>query len=558
MTSSKFARDRGFEEERFELPVSENFKCSICLNVLNNPKSCRNNQHYFCSGCIDEHLKNSLKCPECMEELTPETLVQPPRVLQNCILELRIKCVYSQRGCSEYVQLGRLQNHADECGFAPAQCENEGCGAEVNRGEKVRHETELCKFRKVECYGCGELKKEIQELRKSYEEANKNMEKTLRKEIVEKENEMDRKMAEVLENQKRMRECVEEAFKESLNKIKAIFKEGQSDRQATQNPQASKPHVAQLPQHIGLRIYRDILVMGGRGKDNKPTNSVEKFCFKERRWIDVAPMVVSRVSASSVVFNNQVFVSGGAIRNTSTDSNEPTDSIEVLNLDQFPLKWVTFAGKLPVPFSRHQTFVYERKLIVVGCYYQTEKDKYGRNVSNPYYSIYEVVLSPPYSATQLYSLSYLSDKFIAQLVNNKLFIFGGSNNDVKTYDLDVYECREMPNLPYSYPWNGMATVQWREYVILLGGKYSVYDEDLIKKIGIIQYNTTTGESTILASTNNERVGCTAVTTDDVIIAMGGLANVNSAECYNFHTNTWHALPVMRERRYLATAVFFPI
>ena len=91
--ASTFARDTGYEEERFELPVSENFKCSICLNVLNTPKSCRNNQHYFCSGCIDEHLKNSHTCPECMEELTPATLVQPPRVLLNCILELRIKCV---------------------------------------------------------------------------------------------------------------------------------------------------------------------------------------------------------------------------------------------------------------------------------------------------------------------------------------------------------------------------------------------------------------------------------------------------------------------------------
>ena len=558
MASSKFARDRGFEEERFELPVSENFKCSICLNVLNNPKSCRNNQHYFCSGCIGEHLKNSHTCPECMEELAPETLVQPPRVLLNCILELRIKCVYSQRGCPEHVQLGRLQNHADECRFAPAQCENEGCGAEVNKGEKARHETDVCKFRKVECYGCGELKKEIQELRKSDEEAIKNMEKTLRKEIIEKENDMNRKMAEVLENQKRMTECVEEAFKESLSKIKAIFKEGQSDRQATQNPQASKPHVAQSPQHIGFRIYHDILVMGGWGKDDKPTNSVEKFCFKERRWIDVAPMVVPRHSASSVVFENKIIVSGGKIRNPSTDRDEAIDSIEILNLDQFPLKWVMFAGKLFAPMIRHQTFVYKGKLIVVGKYCKTEKDGRGRKVSNDHHTIYEVLLSPPYSATQLYSLSRISDKFIAQLVNNKLFIFGGSNSDVKTYDLDVYECREMPNLPYSYPWNGMATVQWREYVILLGGKYSVYDEDLIKKIGIIQYNTTTGESTILACTNNERVGCTAVTTDDVIIAMGGLANVNSAECYNFHTNTWHALPVMRERRYLATAVFFPI
>ena len=324
--ASKFpTTDRGFEEERFVLPVSENFKCSICLNVLNNPKSCRNNQHYFCSGCIGEHLKNSRTCPECLEELTPETLVQPPRVLVNCILELRIKCIHSQRGCSEHVQLGRLQSHVDKCGFAPAQCENEGCGAQVNRDVKIRHESELCKFRKIECYGCVELKKEIQELRKSQEETNKKLQAQ--------QIEMDRKMAKVLENQLRMKEGVKEALQESLDKIETIFNDdSQSDCLATQNPQAPKPHVAQSPQQIGCRINQDIFVMGGEKKDGKPTNCVEKFCSKEGRWVDVAPMVVPRVSASSVVFNNQVIVSGGAIRNKSTDYNEPTDSIEFLKL----------------------------------------------------------------------------------------------------------------------------------------------------------------------------------------------------------------------------------
>ena len=567
MASSKFARDKVFEEECFESPVSENFKCSICLNVLNNPKSCRNNQHYFCSGCIDVHLKNSHTCPECMEELTPETLVQPPRVLLNCILELRIKCLHSHRGCPEYVQLGRRQNHADKCGFAPAQCENEGCGAEVNRDEKVRHETELCKFRKVECYGCEELKKEIQELRKSQEEAKTNME--------EKQHEMERKMAEVLENQMRMKEGVEEAFKESLNKIKAIFNDNQSDRQATENPQASKPHVTQSPPQVGCRINHDIFIMGGKDDDRKPTNSVEKFCSKEGRWIDVAPMIVPRHSASSVVSENTIIVSGGTIPYQSTDNDEPdsdesdsnqstqlTDSIEVLNLVQLPLKWVMFPGKLPVPMACHQTFVYKGKLIVVGTYVEIERDKRGREVSKTsYHRIYEILLSPPYSSTQLYNLSDLSDRFIAELINDKLFIFEDYNyyRTVNTYNLETnYECRQMPYLPDSYPLRGMASVQWRNYVILLGGAPDDYrGKRMVTKVDMMKYNTITGESTILAATNNQRVFCTAVITDDVIIAMGGMKNVNSAEFYNFQTNTWKALPVMKERRYLATAVVSP-
>ena len=166
--------EAGFDENRFESPVSENFKCSICLNVLNDPKSCRNNQHYFCFGCIGQHLANFHTCPECMEELTPETLGTPPRVLMNCIAELPIKCNYSERGCSDRVQLGRLQNHLDQCGFAPVTCGNDGCEMEINKRDRIHHETELCEFRRVRCHNCGEIGEEMVKLGEKQDQLNKS------------------------------------------------------------------------------------------------------------------------------------------------------------------------------------------------------------------------------------------------------------------------------------------------------------------------------------------------------------------------------------------------
>ena len=502
--ASKFARDRGYEEDRFEFPVSENFKCAICLNVLNNPKSCRNNQHYFCFGCIGEHLKNSHTCPQCMDELTPETLVQPPRVLLNCILELRIKCNYSNRGCPEYIKLGSLQNHVDQCGFAPAKCGDEGCGADVNKCEKVRHETELCKFRKVECYGCGELKKEMKELRRNQEETR---------------NEMDRKMAEVLENQLRMKEGVKEALKESLDKIEGIFNGSQFNSPPTEGAQSSKPHVFRSTPQFGPPINHDVIIMGGLDKDGKPTNSVEKFCCKEGRWVDLAPMIVARKSASSVVLDNQVIVSGRRTNTGQSDRNEPTDSIEILNLDQCPLKWKMSAAKLPVPLSGHQTFVYKGKLIVICMYSKTETDGKGRKDSKDYHKIYEVLLTPPYSTRELYSLPELSSEYRAELVKDKLFIFGES--DVKIYLLDKNECREMPSFARV---TCMTTVHWRNYVILLG-RDPYYYVNKSDEFVFIKYNTITGESRIVPM-NYTRIGCTAAVTDDVLILMGGQSNVN--------------------------------
>ena len=164
----------GFDENRFDSPVSENFKCTICFGVLNDPKSCRNNQHYFCSACINELLqKYSRTCPECREELTVETLVTPPRVLLNCISELRIKCDHIERGCAARVQLGRLQNHLDECGFAPITCANDGCEAVINKRDRIHHETELCEFRRVQCHNCEELRNEMFRLSEKLENLSK-------------------------------------------------------------------------------------------------------------------------------------------------------------------------------------------------------------------------------------------------------------------------------------------------------------------------------------------------------------------------------------------------
>ena len=173
-------------------------------HVLSNPKSCRNNEHYFCFGCIGQHLENSHTCPECIEELTPATLVEPPRVLLNMILALQIKCNHSARGC----QLDRLQNHVDQCGFGPATCGDEGCGAIVNRSDKVQQETELCKFRTYECSGCEELKKQVDELRRIQEMAKTNTEEKKRS-FVEKQREMDEKQKEMYKSREKWKKSRE-------------------------------------------------------------------------------------------------------------------------------------------------------------------------------------------------------------------------------------------------------------------------------------------------------------------------------------------------------------
>ena len=107
-----------------------------------------------------------------MEELTVETLHRAPRLLINCLSELTINCDYFSRGCREFIRLGDLQIHVISCGFAPVKCSNNGCDMEVNKRDKIHHETEVCDFRKVKCHDCGEMKKEIEGIKDQLNQLN--------------------------------------------------------------------------------------------------------------------------------------------------------------------------------------------------------------------------------------------------------------------------------------------------------------------------------------------------------------------------------------------------
>ncbi len=100
---------------------------------------CRHNEHLFCRACITKHLMNSQTCPTCMEPLTLDTLTQAPRGIRNLLAELKIGCEFFERGCKMFVELGDLERHVADCGFAPAVCSNAGCQFEVNKQDLIHY-----------------------------------------------------------------------------------------------------------------------------------------------------------------------------------------------------------------------------------------------------------------------------------------------------------------------------------------------------------------------------------------------------------------------------------
>ncbi|CAB3985007.1 E3 ubiquitin- ligase PDZRN3-like [Paramuricea clavata] len=176
----------GYEDSRFEKVVDVNFHCSICRNVLKEPRTCRNNEHIFCLGCISEHLRvNSQTCPECKEDLSVDTL-RRARLASNCLSKLKINCDHASRGCVELTCLEDLETHVANCGYAPVLCSNAECGMVINKRERVHHETEICQYRKMKCHDCrqiqedvGTLKGSLMELDGKVEAANKEMKKSV-------------------------------------------------------------------------------------------------------------------------------------------------------------------------------------------------------------------------------------------------------------------------------------------------------------------------------------------------------------------------------------------
>ncbi len=166
----------GYEDSRFERDVDENFHCSICYNVLKEPRTCRNNEHIFCLACISQHLKvNSQTCPECNEHLSVDTL-RRPRVVNNVLSKLKINCDHASRGCPEFTCLEDLKTHVANCGYAPVLCSNAECGMEINKQDKVRHETEVCEYRKVKCHDCGQIQETVGRMEGSLMELDRKVE----------------------------------------------------------------------------------------------------------------------------------------------------------------------------------------------------------------------------------------------------------------------------------------------------------------------------------------------------------------------------------------------
>ncbi len=552
----------GYEDSRFERDVDENFHCSICYNVLKEPRTCRNNDHIFCLACISQHLKvNSQTCPECNEHLSVDTL-RRPRLVNNYLSKLKINCDHASRGCPEFTCLEDLKTHVANCGYAPVLCSNAECGMEINKQDKVRHETEVCEYRKVKCHHCGQIKGTVGKLEGSLMERVWKVEAAV-KEINAEITKMDKDMEAVKKMNKEVNEKVEASSRETKKEIGEVKKEvkDMKDNLSKVNKDVDEVKVMmtqmleklnmlellnQLPSPAEEMLNtprEEILIAGGYGNyGSNPAKSTEIYSWEKNCWLEVSPMNEDHKGASSFIYNDQLFVVGG----------EHSKTIETLDLNELPLKWTKFRGELPYEFCDDQTVVYQQSVIHIGGY---NYDK-GKLFS----MITELQLSSPCTMKELCQMPELRAFHSAEVFEDKVLVLGGHTSDNTTdsvleFDRRTNECKEMPKLPFAL--KRMDTVRWRDEVVVLGG----CDKDGQKLSDVFLYNPKTGKSTALASMLEKREDCRAVITGNTIVVMGGKNEegeyLSSVECFTMGNSTWEYLPAMNKARCRAVAEVLP-
>ena len=568
MASKMAVHETGYDDERFEQIVGMTLHCIICTKVIKDPVMCQRNEHLFCRACITIHLMYSPTCPTCMEPLTVETLRQAPRSVMNLLSELKIRCEFYKRGCGKVVQLGDLERHVADCGFAPAVCSNEGCQLEVNKQDLLHHETTVCELRRVKCHSWNDIKREIdtvkvklaamgetlkgvgETLRKNEKtiadklERNETSVKAVKRDVLAKVELVQQQLNKQEESNRRL-EADNVEFKQSLNEIMKQLE--RMTQQISHEDQAKqmKKGIAEGGGTIGGTEREEKVVVAG-GYDGKGAlNSVEMFSLATGTWTQLQPMREGRHGASSVVWNNELFVIGGWV-----------SSVEKLSLNDVQTKravpWGIVRVEVPGRLSMHRSVVYNGRLLIIGGY---DGDK-GTYVD----SITEISLVPSYTSKVLetmpqsrcdHGVAIFGDKVLI-VAGRKSGLFSSSLRSVLMYDITKNECQELAPLPY--PVYGMATVKWDDdNVMIMGGADS--DGQPLNKI--LMYNIKTQKSHELPNMKYTRRGCVAAVVGDTVIVMGGRDErgnyLKTVEGFRFDRNTWEELQSMHEPRGWATA-----
>jgi len=106
----------GPQEECFS--EFQQFKCSICMSIFNEPARCPCG-HTFCRSCITHWVSKHKTCPEDRQTVLLKD-IHDDFVVKEIINSFEVQCPHREAGCSWKGILHGLQGHIGSCKCNPA------------------------------------------------------------------------------------------------------------------------------------------------------------------------------------------------------------------------------------------------------------------------------------------------------------------------------------------------------------------------------------------------------------------------------------------------------
>ena len=141
-------------------PYDDNLMCPICRCPFVEPVVLAECDHCFCRDCIRQCWNSSRSynplgprgdCPSCRTpaKLGPRNATN--KILTNIVEDLMVKCPKSDEGCTAEVKRGEIADHVGiYCGYALVECTGEDCESPVRRKDAVQG----CLHYGVSCLSC--------------------------------------------------------------------------------------------------------------------------------------------------------------------------------------------------------------------------------------------------------------------------------------------------------------------------------------------------------------------------------------------------------------------
>ena len=444
MACSKY--ELGYEENRFEIVVSQRFHCPICLLVLKDPVMCKN-EHYYCSSCIKKHLENSAFCPTCLEHLSVETLKEASRIVKNYLSELNIRCDFYGRGCPEMVQLF-VQVRQDEM--------RKRISDEVK--EEVKNEVKCVKV---------EIKNEIKEMKDEMKEMIMNAMRDAMTGIKSVEVEMR------ISNQSSQATCSSDE-KENILVVGGQHKVGWKTVSNTTtecfnwaDKTWSLLNSAVFEGRFGYCcsfLYQGQMIVAGGYNNHGSTNTLKCLDVSDpaATWKDFAGNLPVKCGGHKVVNHNDLlYVSGGWIQPTDGGRSTFSDVVHEVQLITAPYS-SKILTRLPQPRFAHGMEMFDQKLFILGGYD-------GKRITTSVIQ-YDLVED---KCKEMPPLPYAVQSMATVLWQNNVLLIGGFNercsalNKVVRYDVITGHSHYLPCMKQKRC--GCAAVLTGNVVVVMGG-----------------------------------------------------------------------------------------